>query len=86
MKPPITRTEPAKSWADGAAAVAYLGRVQKLLDAKGLDGTEAKLKPLMRKVTAAFQARDFAAFTAVCDALVNAIEAWPASGEKKPKK
>jgi hypothetical protein len=68
---------PEKPWADRAAAVAYMGRVQQLLDAKGLDGTEAKVKPLMRRVVAAFQARDFAKLTAVCEELVDVIEDWP---------
>jgi hypothetical protein len=67
--------QPTGPWKDGAAATAYLARVQKMLDAKGLDGTEPKLKPLMRKAAAAFQARDYAAFTAACDALVDEIEA-----------
>ena len=68
--------QPPGPWKDQAVAVAYLGRVQKLLDAKGLDGTEPKIKPRMGKAAAAFQARDFAAFTAACDAMVDAIEAW----------
>jgi hypothetical protein len=69
--------QPAGPWKDQAAAVAYLGRIQKLLDAKGLDGTEAKIRPLMRRAVAAFQNRYFTAFTAACDALVDAIEAVP---------
>jgi hypothetical protein len=72
-----TPTPPVGPWKDAAAATAYLGRVQKLLDARGLDGTEPKIKPLMKKATAAFQARDFAAFTAACDELVDVIEAQP---------
>jgi hypothetical protein len=73
-----TPAQPAGPWKHQAAAVAYMGRLQQLLDAKGLDGTEAKIKPLMRRVVAAFQARDFAALTAACDELVDVIEAWPA--------
>lgn len=78
-----TSPEPAKPWADRAAAVAYMGRVQQLLYAKGLDGTEAKVKPLMRRVVAAFQARDFAEFTAACGELVDVIEGWPAAKENQ---
>jgi hypothetical protein len=48
-----------------------------LLDAKGLTGTEPKVKPLMRRAAAAFQARDFTALTAACDALVDVIEGMP---------
>jgi hypothetical protein len=69
-----TPAQPAGPWKDQAAAVAYMGRVQSLLDAKGLDGTEAKVKPLMRRAVAAFQARDFAKLTAACDELVDVIK------------
>lgn len=72
--------QPAGPWRDGAAATAYMGRVQRLLDTMGLDGTHAKIKPLMRRVVKAFQARDFAELTAACDALVDVIENWPAQG------
>src|SRR6476469_6627707 len=72
--------QPAGPWPDGAAATAYLGRLQQLLDAKGLDGTHTKIKPLMRRVVKTFQARDFAELTAACDALVDVIENWPAHG------
>ena len=54
-----TPTQSPGPWKDGAAATAYMGRVQKLLDTKGLDGTEAKIKPLMNRAVAAFQARDY---------------------------
>ena len=74
-----TSPDPVKPWADQVAAVAYMNRVQSLLDAKGLDGTEAKVKPLMRRVVAAFQARDFAALTAACGELVDVIESWPSA-------
>jgi hypothetical protein len=66
--------KPADYWPESGQAVAYLARVQKLLDARGLTGREPHLKPLMKKVTAAFKARNLADFNAACDALVDAIE------------
>lgn len=65
---------PSGYWPESAQAAAYLTRVQKLLDVRGLTGAEPHLKPLMRKATAAFRARDLAAVTAACDALVDAVE------------
>ena len=60
-------------WPASAQAAAYLERVQKLLEARGLTGTERRLMPLMRKVTEAFRAQDLAGVTAACDALVDAV-------------
>jgi hypothetical protein len=79
--------DPKAHWPEGAQAVAYLARVQRLLDARGLTGTERELKPLMRRAVAGFGARDLAAVTAACDALVDAIEGPTEpqpSGEQKP--
>jgi hypothetical protein len=66
--------DPKAHWPEGALAVAYLARVQRLLDVRGLTGAERELKPLMRRAVAGFRARDLAAVTAACDALVDAIE------------
>lgn len=61
-------------WPEGGQAAAHLARVQKMLDARGLTGTESRLKLPMRKATAAFQARDLASVVTACAALVDAIE------------
>jgi hypothetical protein len=53
------------------------------LKAHGLDGTDPQFEPLMRRIVAAFKARDMAGVTAGCDALVDAIEDRPAEGGKK---
>jgi hypothetical protein len=66
------------SWPDGAAAAAYLSRVQSLLDAKGLDGSERAVKPLLRKIASAFQGRDFAGVRDGCDALIDVLSELPA--------
>jgi hypothetical protein len=81
MTPPSSPA-PSGSWPDGAAATAYLARIESLLKARGLKGTERRFKPLMRQIVAAFQARDMAGVTAGCDALVDAIEEQPAEGGK----
>lgn len=69
-------------WPEGAQAVAHLTRVQKLLSARGLDGTERHLKPLMKLAAAAFRARDLAGVAEACGALVDAIEGPPKGGQK----
>src|SRR5207302_10199369 len=66
--------DPKAHWPEGAQAVAYLARVQRLLDLRGLTGRERQLKPLLRRAVAGFGARDLAAVTAACDAPVDAIE------------
>jgi hypothetical protein len=66
--------DPKAHWSEGAQAAAYLARVQRLLDVRGLTGQERQLKPLMRRAVAGFRDRDLAAVTAACDALVDAIE------------
>jgi len=66
----------------GAAAAAYLARIESLLKARGLNGTEPQFKPLLRKIVAAFPARDVAGVTAGCDALIDAIEDRPTEGGK----
>jgi hypothetical protein len=71
MKPDYV-SAPSGSWPDGAAA-AYLSRAQSLLDAKGLDGSERAVKPLLRKIVSAFQGRDFAGVRDGCDALIDAL-------------
>lgn len=72
---------PSGSWPDGAAATAYLARVESLMKARGLEGTDRWFKPLVRRIVAAFKARDVAGVTAGCDALVDAIEGCPGGGE-----
>ena len=81
MIPPPTPT-PSVPWPDGAAATAYLARVESLLNARGLDGTSPQFKPLMRRIVSAFTARDMAGVTAGCDALVDAIEGQPTGDGK----
>ena len=71
---PSPEPAPSGSWPDGAAATAYLARIESLLKARGLDGTDPRFKPLMRRIVAAFKARDMVGVTAGCDALVDAIE------------
>jgi hypothetical protein len=66
--------DPKAYWPEGGQATAYLASVQRLLDLRGLTGRERELKPLMRRAVAGFGARDLAAVTAACDALVDAIE------------
>jgi hypothetical protein len=66
--------KPPDYWPESGQAAAYLARVQKLLDARGLTGREPHLKPLMKKVTAAFKAHNLADVNAACDAIVDAIE------------
>ena len=51
------------------------------LQARGLEGTDPRFKPLMRRIVAAFKARDTAGVAAGCDALVDAIEGRPGGGE-----
>ena len=64
-------------WPDGAAAAAYLLRVQSLLDAKGLGGSEPAVEPLLRKIAAAFRGRDFAGVKDGCDALIDVRSELP---------
>ncbi len=51
------------------------------MKARGLEGTDRWFKPLVRRIVAAFKARDVAGVTAGCDALVDAIEGCPGGGE-----
>jgi hypothetical protein len=70
----MSEPKPPDYWLESGQAAAYLARVQKLLDYRGLTGRESHLKPLMRKIAAAFKARDLADVNAACDAMVDAIE------------
>ena len=51
------------------------------LDVRGVDGTDKRLKALLRRVTTAFRTRDFEALTNACDALIDLIENWPTGGD-----
>ncbi len=55
---------PSGYWPHGAAATAYLARVEKLLKYRGLEGTAPHFKPFMRAIVAAFEARDIDGVTA----------------------
>ena len=77
MKPEYT-LPPSNHWPHGALAAAHMARVQSLMDARGIDGTDKRLKALMRRIATAFRNRDFADLTAACNALIDVIEKWPA--------
>lgn len=70
----MSTPKPPDYWPESGQATAYLARIQKLLDARGLTGREPHLKPLMRKAAAAFKAHNLADVNAACDAIVDTIE------------